>query len=187
MGGPVFGFSVGDFITGIKCATEIYRVCKKQGGADSKSETTIRELETYCKILEKLEQDSTQWASSGLKEKASDLLSICQCPLEEFRGTFQKRWSKAVGGGKRIDFWQHASRHLKSFHRKAKWALSDAKEVEKLRAQMAPSVAALGVLLDMEIRFFVFCVPDMKTDLPSTRRSSDKVSQIKLLSNRTRK
>lgn len=192
MGSPVFGFSVGDFIAGIKLATEVYRACKEQGGAVSKSEATIRELETYCKVLEKLEQDSTHWASSELKEKASDLLSVCQSPLEEFKVSILKRWSKAAGTGKRIDSLQHASRHFNSFYRKAKWALSDAKEVEKLRAQIAPSVTALGLLVNMEIRFFVSVYLtrnriDMKLDPSSTRHSLDKVSQIKLLSYQMRK
>ena len=152
MGTPVFGISVGDIITGIKFANDIYKACKEQGGANSKSEAVLRELDVYCKVLENLEEDSKHWASSGRAQDVCELLSLCQRPLKEFHDKLSKRWSNDVDMIPAPNFLEYASKNFKSFRRKAKWALSDVKKVEQLRVQIGPSMALLGRLIEVDTR-----------------------------------
>ena len=145
MASSVVGFSVGDFVATIKFAVEVYKSCKKHGGAATKSQSAICELESYCTILEKVKEDSTNWTSPASKDEAIKLLSVCRAPIEEFNDKFKKRWNRMAS--------KQAVRFVESFHRNARWAFSDANQIEKLRAQIESPINALGLLIDLEIRF----------------------------------
>ena len=164
MASPAFGFSVGDCIAAIKFALDVYRACKEHGGAASKSKFIICELESYCTVLEKVQKHLDSRASSEFGDVANKLLSHCRHPLEEFRKKITKRWS-----GKAI---VQSKPSLDGFRRNAKWVLSDASAIERLRAQIVIPInfLVLELAISLEDRFaFLTVIRRNKTDAYKTR------------------
>lgn len=129
---------------------DIYRACKERGGAAAQSQATITELEAYCHLLSRIEEDEVD--RTDLNDKVKNLLSVCRTPIQHCLERLLERWSAPVFSQNQTVLVEQRLFHIRSFRRKAKWALSDADEVQRLRAQIAPSMTALGILLDVEIR-----------------------------------
>ena len=148
---PPFGFSVGDFITGINTAVDVIKACKDTDGASSQYEGVLVEFETYLGLLRKLQDSSVPKTT-----EVNRLASSCEEPVRQFLTKVEKyRCSLAKPTGSQ-DFVHHTARNLCTFPRKAQWAIVAKKTVEELRLGIGPQLAAIGLLIALESRQVAF-------------------------------
>ena len=145
---PTFGFSIGDFIAAIELAIEVYKACRETGGAQSKSELTLVELRAYITLLQRL-----QGSQNEASKEINGLVSSCQIPVQEFCAKLERKWERCNASAISKNPTKNTLRAMKVFWRKVDWALFDAKEVERLRTQIAQPLSAIGRLLDLELRY----------------------------------
>ena len=148
MAAPTFGFSIGDFIAVIQLAIEVYEACKETGGAQSKSKLVLVELRAYIALLQRL-----KGSQSEETKEINELVSICHIPVQEFCAKMERKWEPCNPSATSTNSIKNTLWSMKVFLRKVDWALFDAKEVEKLKTQIAPPLSAIGRLLDLELRY----------------------------------
>ncbi len=144
---PVFGFSVGDFIAGINIAIDVIKACKDTGGASSQYERALVEFETYLALLRKLQDPNVPTTA-----EINRLASSCEHPVQQFVTKIEKykcSLAKSAGSG---DSVHQTFRYLRTFPRKAQWAMVAKKAVEELRLAIGPQLSAIGVLMELESR-----------------------------------
>ena len=142
-----FGFSIGDFVNGINTAIDVIRACKDAGGASSQYDRVLVEFETYIALLRKL-QDSSISTSAEINRLASS----CEEPVRYFLTKIEKyRCSLAKPAGSHDSIHQTA-RNLRTFPRKAQWAIVAKKTVEELRLGIGPQLSAIGLSIELESR-----------------------------------
>ena len=147
---PPFGFSVGDFIDGINIAIDIIEACKDTGGASYQYQRVLVEFETYLTLFHKLQDSSIPTA------EVNKLASSCEQAVQQFVTKIEKyRRSLAKPTGSH-DFVHHTARHLRTFPRKAQWAVVGKKTVEELRLGIGPQLSAIGLLIELESRRVAF-------------------------------
>ena len=152
---PPFGFSVGDFISGINVAIDVIKACKDTGGASSQYERVLVEFETYLALLRKLQDSSVPTTAEMTR-----LASSCEHPVQQFVTKIEKyRRSLAKSAGSH-DSVHHTARSLRTFPRKAQWAVVAKKTVEELRLGIGPQLSAIGLLVELESRRVAF-VPSL--------------------------
>ena len=148
---PPFGFSVGDFIDGINIAIDVIKACKDTDGASSQYERVLVEFETYLIILRKLRDPSVPATAEVIR-----LASSCEQPMQQFVTRIEKyRRSLAKSAGPH-DPVHHTARYLRTFPRKAQWAVVAKKTVEELRLGIGPQLSAIGLLNELESRRVAF-------------------------------
>ena len=148
---PPFGFSIGDFIDGINSAIDVVKACKDAGGASSQYERVLVEFETYLALLRKLQDPNVPTTA-----EINRLASSCEEPVRQFLTKVEKyRCSLAQPAGSRDSIHQTA-RYLRTFPRKAQWAVVAKKTVEELRLGVGPQLSAIGLLIELESRQAAF-------------------------------
>ena len=148
---PPFGFSIGDFIDGVNTAIDVIRVCKDAGGASSQYERVLVEFETYLTLLRKLQDSSVPTTA-----EVNRLASSCEEPVRQFLTKVEKyRCSLAKPTGSH-DFVHHTARNIRTFPRKAQWAVMAKKTLEELRLGIGPQLSAIGLLIELESRRVAF-------------------------------
>ena len=148
---PAFGFSVGDFIAGINIAIDVVKACKDTGGASSQYESVLVEFETYLTLLHKLQDSSIPTTA-----EVNRLASSCKQPVQQFLTKIEKyRCSLSQPTGSH-HFVHHTARNLRTFPRKAQWAVMAKKTVEELRLGIGPQLSAIGLLIELESRRVAF-------------------------------
>ncbi len=150
---PPFGFSVGDFIDGINVAIDVIKACKDTGGASSQYERVLVEFETYLALLRKFQDPNVPTTA-----EINRLASSCEQPVQRFMTKIEKyRHSLAKSAGSH-DPIHHTIRHLRTFPRKAQWAIVAKKTVEELRLGIGPQLSAIGLLIELESRRVAFAL-----------------------------
>ena len=146
-----FGFSIGDFIDGINIAIDVVKACTDTGGASSQYERVLVELETYLALLRKLQDSSVPTTT-----EVNRLASSCEQPVRQFLTKVEKyRRSLAKPTGSHY-FIHQTARNLRTFPRKAQWAIVAKKTVEELRLGIGPQLSAIGLLIELESRRVAF-------------------------------
>ena len=142
---PAFGFSVGDFITGIEAAIDVIKACRETGGAVSQYGQTLAEFQAYLSTFRRLQDPQVA--------TTAEIISIarnCEGPIQRFMKKVEKYQDSltttgtSTGGG--------LVHSVRKFPRKAQWAVRASKEIEKLRAGLGPPLSTIGLLLDLELR-----------------------------------
>lgn len=147
MAAPIFGFSVGDFIAGIKIAIDVIKACKDTGGASSQYESVLVEFEAYSALLHRL-QDPNIPTSIEINRLASS----CEQPVKNFVAKIEKYRSSLAKSAGPYDSIHQTARHLRTFPRKAQWAMVAKKTVDELRLGIGPHLAAIGLSIELESR-----------------------------------
>ncbi|KAL8917714.1 MAG: hypothetical protein Q9172_005708 [Xanthocarpia lactea] len=136
---PVFGFSVGDFISTINLIRKITKALQKTGGASSEYQDAVVELNGLEHALEQLQALEPTKDNVGHVNAIRGMALACQIPLQEFMTELDK-YENFLGPWARRSFFGH-------FGRKTRWAVSFSKEVEKLRAVVIGKQANIQLLL----------------------------------------
>ena len=143
---PAFGFSVGDFITGIEAAIEVIKAYRETRGAISQYRQTPAEFQAYLSTFRRLQDPQVA--------TTAEIISIarnCEGPIQCFMKKVEKYQDSltttgtSTGGG--------LVHSVRKFPRKAQWAVRASKEIEKLRAGLGPPLSTIGLLLDLELRY----------------------------------
>jgi hypothetical protein len=143
-----FGFSFGGFVAGTKVLADIVKALRATGGASSEYQAVAAELESLDRVLQRI---------AGLKPTTNHdslntiraLVLQCQLPLRQFLKEMQKF---------EIPLGAMSNRSAcSSMSRKALWAMSVSKKVEKLKAAIGPQLATINALLELQ----VLCVLDI--------------------------
>ena len=140
-----FGFSIGDFIDGINVAIDVIKACKDTGGASSQYERVLVEFETYLIVLRKL-----QYSSVPTTTEVNTLASSCEQPVRQFLTKVEKYRCSLAKPTSSQDFVHHTAQNLRTFPRKAQWAIVAKKTVQELRLGIGPQLSAIGLLIELE-------------------------------------
>ena len=146
-----FGFSIGDFIDGINIAVDVVKACKDADGASSDFVRVLVEFETYLALLRKLQD-----ASVPTTTEVNRLASSCEKPIRQFRTKVERYRCSLAKPTESQDFVHQTVRNLRTFPRKAQWAIVAKKTVEELRLGIGPQLSAIGLLIELESRQVAF-------------------------------
>lgn len=147
MAAPIFGFSVGDFIAGINIAIDVIKACKDTGGASSQYESVLVEFEAYLALLHKLQDPNVPRGA-----EINKLASSCEQPVKQFVTKIEKYRSSLAKSAGPYDSIHQTARYLRTFPRKAQWAMVVKKTVDELRLGIGPHLSAIGLLIELERR-----------------------------------
>ncbi|KAI9783622.1 MAG: hypothetical protein M1816_001213 [Peltula sp. TS41687] len=136
---PAFGFSVGDFISAINLVKKVSKALKTAGGASSDYQLVSIELRGLKHVLRQLEALEPTEDNVSHVNAIRGMALACQLPLRDFLAKLEKYETSMGPFANRIS--------LLGAHHKAKWALSMAEDVEKLRALVAGKVISINLLL----------------------------------------
>ena len=147
MAAPIFGFSVGDFIAGINIAIDVIKACKDTGGASSQYAGVLVEFEAYLALLHKLQDPNVPRST-----EINNLASGCEQPVKQFVTKIEKYRSSLAKSAGPYDSLNQTARFLRTFPRKAQWAMVAKKTVDELRLGIGPHLSAIGLLIELESR-----------------------------------
>lgn len=131
---PAFGFSAGDFISAIELIAKVSTALRDSGGASR----VITELESLRTIFEKLRTNELP-PLGIIGGSYGSVKAHATCTLEMFSdfllviSKFDSKLQSSAPKG-----WYHGSR------RKVQWAVTYAKEVEKLRVAIGTQLQTLN-------------------------------------------
>lgn len=134
-----FGFSAGDFISGIHLIRDLIKALEDTAGSSADYRDLIRELYSLERALlevKHLDLDESQHTQGVALQQAA---TQCQHTIDEFLqkiGKFQP--SLRTGGSKS---------HWRDGLRKVEWALYKKEDVQKFRAQLNGHTASINILL----------------------------------------
>lgn len=139
---PAFGFSVGDFITGIGALIKIAKALKESGGAASEFQDVIVELDALVALLQRLQALHSIRPNLAPGNAIWALASECQLPIQDFLKRIEK-FEKRLG--------KTSTNSISGVPRKAKWALKVREEVKALRSSIGPQLTSISLLLGVEV------------------------------------
>ena len=136
---PPFGFSTGDFFSGISLVHEIIKALEDSAGSSSQYRGLIKELYALERALlevKNLDLDQSEWAQQLALQQAA---TQCQETIDTFLRTVHK-FQPALSNGA-------SSSRLRDGLRKIQWALCKRDDVDKFRAQISGHIASINILL----------------------------------------
>jgi len=136
---PPFGFSVGDFVSGINLIRELTKALEDSAGSAAEYRELIKELYSLERALlevKALDLDESQHAQQvALRQAATQ----CQQTIDGFLQKIRKFQPALCTGGSKSS-WRDGLR-------KVEWALYKKEDVEKFRAQINGHTASINILL----------------------------------------
>lgn len=142
---PTFGFSVGDFIAAIHVLNTIRQSLKDVGGSAEEYQQTIRRLDSLVQVLKELQSLREHPESLDSNHVIWQTAQSCQVQLQEFCNS-QRKYSKTLAAGQDLK-WS-----FNGAFKKAQWALSTRKDVEKLWLAIRPDIDTLSLSLAVHSR-----------------------------------
>lgn len=141
MSGPGFGFSVGDFIAGIKLAKDLVQALSNGTGAQPAYRHLIAELNNLVRILNDIRSIQLVTAASDNSQTAvlEETASQCQRTIEAFLQKNAKFQSSL--GDKRTTSRLRANLH------KIEWAVGRKNEVDQLRVEILGHTTTINTIL----------------------------------------
>ncbi|KAI9778739.1 MAG: hypothetical protein M1835_004849 [Candelina submexicana] len=164
-----FGFSVGDFITGIGALIKISKALKKTGGAASEYQDVIAELDALVAILQRLQALHSSRSNLAPGNMIWALASQCQQPIQAFLKRIEK-YEKHLG--------EPSLSSLSGVPPKAKWALIVRDEVKDLRAGIGPQLTSISLLLGIELMDLQTLVQLQNTSIETLFQGQSHGSQV---------
>ena len=143
---PPFGFSVGDFVSGINLIRELIKALEDSAGSSAEYRHLIQEiygLERALLEVKHLDLEQSQLPQHvALKQVAVQ----CQATIDGFLNKIRK-FRPALGNGGSRSSWKDGLR-------KIEWALYKKDDVHKLRAQLNGHTTSINILL-MTLQLYV--------------------------------
>jgi hypothetical protein len=140
MSGPAFGFSAGDFIAAVTLIVDVTKALKDAGGASEEYRSLVQELGLLGRILTQL--NSQQQTGNVFAEDIAQQTDLTLATLNAFLLSVSKFDAKL--GKRSPSAWHHGAA------RKAQWAVTYAKEVDKLRVKVGMHLTQLNFLLQLQ-------------------------------------
>lgn len=143
-----FGFSAGDFIAAIKLTQQTTQALRKSVGAAAHFQQTLVDLGTLESILRRVSTLTPETASAATVQSVHLCSLAIRVPLKRFEHEIRKfepylTWPS-----------EHAKRPASDFlvgaGRKIQWTVAVVEEVAKLKASIAPQLAAIELHLQLE-------------------------------------
>lgn len=136
---PPFGFSVGDFLSGINLIREIIKALEDSAGSSAEYRELIKGLYSLERALlevKALNLDESQYAQQIALRQAT---TQCQQTIDDFLQKIRKFQPALRTGGSRSS-WRDGVR-------KIEWALCKKEDVEKFCAQLNAHTVSISILL----------------------------------------
>lgn len=148
MATPAFGFSVGDFIAGIKLAIKVYQACKETDKAAAERQFALEEMDAYLFVLQTI-QDSPEIVTPDMDRH----ISACRLAVRDFCTKIEKEWECPSNSSNSSSAISNFPVCIKAAYRRSHWALSGTEAVDKFRQRIGPKFTALGLLINVQSRF----------------------------------
>ena len=136
---PPFGFSTGDFVSGINLVREILKALEDSAGSSSEYRGLIKELYALERVLLEVKHLDLEQSQCTQQIALRQAATQCQETIDLFLQTirkFQPTLSNDV-----------SSSRLRGSLRKIQWALCKRDDVDKFRAQISGHAASINILL----------------------------------------
>jgi len=138
---PLFGFSVGDFISVINMVQKVGKALHDQDGASAEYQRLIQNIQALQLIFQHLEgldsSDVNRSYINAIQAQAHESLK----PLNEFLkniAKYEKRLGSVATGGRVL-----------GSARKAQWVVTVAEEITKLQSNIGLEVEKMNLLLSV--------------------------------------
>lgn len=136
---PPFGFSVGDFVSGINLIRELIKALEDSAGSSAEYRDLIKQLYILERALLEVKHlgidESQQSQGIALRQAATQ----CQQVIDEFLQKIRK-FQPALRTGGSTSSWKDGLR-------KVEWALYKKEDVQNFRAQLTGHTASINILL----------------------------------------
>lgn len=132
---PGFGFSVGDFLSGLELIRQLIKALEDSSGSSKEYRDLIRELYSLERAL--IEVKSLNIEESPQKRAVEQVAVQCQQTISFFLEQIAKYQPSLGGLGKS---WRGSLR-------KVQWALYKKEDVQKFRAQIQGHTSSITILL----------------------------------------
>ena len=162
MPAPVFGFSVGDFVSVIGerpelqeadyclllllvLVSKISKALKKTGGAASQYQDAVTELNTLGYLLEQLKTLKVDGRNAHRVNTIRGMVCACEASLQDFLKKLDK--FEASLGEQAKTAW------YRGLPRKTQWAAAFGQEVETLRLLIAGKIVSINAMLAIDLKY----------------------------------
>lgn len=134
-----FGFSAGDFITGIKLVKDIIKALSDSKGSSKEYQEVIAELRNLETALKLVKEQYNQTRPTGQRTALRQALEDCHTIIDEFLMSIYKYNDHLLSGGSK-NKWKDALR-------KIQWHLCKTDELTSFRIRIASHVQSVDMLL----------------------------------------
>ena len=139
---PIFGFSLGDFISGIGLLIEIFQSLNEANGAQAEYKELWRELTNIKNGLESVQKLSLDHCQSAQASAVENAVNDCLSCIDGF----MQRNKKYCGlGSTPVARWSSAG--FRTSVRMVQWALWKKADLVKFKSEVQQHTAAIQMLL----------------------------------------
>ncbi len=143
---PPFGFSVGDFVSGINLIRELIKALEDSAGSSAEYRHLIQELYSLERALLEVKHLDLEQSQHPQLVALKQVAVQCQETIDGFLNEIRK-FQPALGNSGSRSSWKDGLR-------KIEWALYKKDDVQKLRAQLNGHTTSINILL-MTIQLYV--------------------------------
>ncbi|KAK5746947.1 hypothetical protein LTR17_000578 [Elasticomyces elasticus] len=135
-----FGFSVGDFVTGIQLLYDIIQCLEDSAGSQAQYRGVALTLSSLRLALRKAKD-----CGSDVDDRTAigSVVKDCETTLKRFESKLQK-YERQLGGGSGTS---NGSSSIKAQWRKIQWQLYSKKDVHDFQAEIQAHTSALNIIL----------------------------------------
>ncbi len=143
---PPFGFSVGDFFSGINLIRELIKALEDSAGSSAEYRDLIKELYSLERALLEVKHLDLEESQHSQHVALKQVAIQCQETIDGFLNKIRK-FQPALGTGGSNSSWKNGLR-------KVEWTLYKKDDVQKLRAQLNGHTTSINILL-MTVQLYV--------------------------------
>ena len=136
---PGFGFSVGDFISGLNLLRELIKALEDSSGSSKEYRDLIRELYSLERALLEVKHLNVNESLQPHKNAIMQAAVQCQDAISFFLSQIAKYQPSLSRGG--------SGNKWRDCLRKIQWALCKKEDVQKFRAQIQGHTSSIAILL----------------------------------------
>jgi hypothetical protein len=150
-----FGFSAGDFVSGLGLLKKAVEALRDTDGASAQFQSTILELESIAAVIHKLQLFQATDAVPHIVEKIRFFAHLCDLPLQALLAKL-KKLEPELGNQTRFNTGNANTsarglliKYGKRPTRQVQWAIQLKKHVSELKVAVGPQLEAIMILLQL--------------------------------------
>lgn len=148
MAAPAFGFSVGDFITGVQLLASVISAVRSSSRAPAEYEATLLELEHISHLLSRAKSLCRQMVDPEEAQRLRSCAVLCNTEIRDFTTRLAKREPALLPSAQGR---YPESNQVRTIVAKVEWVVTLKDEVATLKAAILPQLQVVGLYLQFEV------------------------------------
>ena len=146
---PAFGFSFGDFAGAVKLVGKAAKALREATGATAQYQQAAIELDNVYSVLRGVQSSQPTTPNADVVQKIQLCALTCQVPLARFLKKIEK-FEQHLGTNSSCSRNANAMKRIPKSGRKIQWAVDVEDQLAKLKGSIAPELATIQILLQLE-------------------------------------